>query len=162
VPKKIQTTIIILLAISFFSFSARPKKKKTTVFEEGSWAEVTKLSKEKELPVFVFISAPYCNYSRRMERTFRKKALNDFLKANFVCKQLDVSNVFQNIRASNWGISAVPTYLILDMDGNIVYKASGSKEAEQLITEAGDALAGMGIEKKEITEEEELSAEKEK
>lgn len=153
VLKKYFPLFIILLSVSMLSFSAKPKKKKATLFEDISWNDVTRLAKERELPIFVFISAPYCNYSRRMERVFKKKEMSTYLKANFICKQLDVSNVFQNIRASNWGISAVPTYLIMDMDGNITYKASGSREVDQLIAEADEALAGMGILKKEQIEE---------
>jgi thioredoxin-related protein len=111
-----------------------------TRFIQGKWGVAAKIATENERPMMVFVSAPYCQFCTRMDEVFDQKEVGIFFNQRFVCKKLDTENPLQNFRASNWGISSVPTYVFLNADRQIIHKVSGYKSAKDIINEAKKAL----------------------
>jgi thioredoxin-related protein len=104
---------------------------------------VFRVSKILDKPVMVYIGADYCQRSQRMEAIFLNKEVGCFLNEHFICKKFKAENPFHVLRANNWGITDVPSYVFFNSNGKVVYSCSGFRDAEQIVFEAKRALAVM-------------------
>ena len=135
--------IITVVAISFFtmSFSGNSGRNNSTKFMEWKWSDVEHQAEVRNKPIFVFVGASYCNISARMNFVFRQKEVGSILNQNFVCnKMFSDDGIMNNLRASNWGVSTVPTYLFFTAKGKLVYKAEGYKDKENMLVEIQTAM----------------------
>src|SRR5207249_2850841 len=97
-----------------------------THFMQWKWSDCEQQAKIRNKPIFIFIGASYCNISARMNNIFRQKEVGAVLNENFVCNKMS-TGIVNNFRASNWGVTNVPTYLFFSPKGKLVYKCDGFK-----------------------------------
>jgi thioredoxin-related protein len=133
--------IIIVSAISFKSIKL--SEAEGVFFREGNWAEVSHLAHNMNKPIFIFVGAPYCYHSDRLEELFKDKEVGRYFNNKFICKKMDTRNVLNNFRASNWGVNTVPTILFMNANHKIIHKFSGKCNKEQLFDQAILALKKM-------------------
>jgi len=117
-------------------------------FVQGNWGYASKLAREADKPMFVFVGAPYCQFSQKMEVSFETEDLGLYFNKYFTCKKLDTENPMHNFRASNMGVTSVPTLLFLDKEHHIVHKVTGYRSYDQIIKEAEFALKKIDEEKR--------------
>jgi len=102
------------------------------------------------MPIFIFVGAKYCRYSRKMEAEMIKKEVGDFYNYHFVCMRMDPSKIIENFRLTNWGISQVPCVLFLDANKKIVQRCDGFLDESQLVRVGQKALISIEEENKQV------------
>ena len=136
------TLLVICLSLSMNS-SLFGRSTANEMFRVGSMKSISKISRKEAKPIMVFVSGENCTNSKRMSEVFRRKAVSTFLGENFVCKEMDGTNIFNVFKASNWGVNTIPSYVFLTSKGEVVYVVSGYKKADKMIEEAQTALELM-------------------
>ena len=69
-----------------------------------------------------------------------RKDIGKYMNNKFVCKQMNAGNFFNYFRASNWGVSSVPTFVFFDSKHHIIYKSGGYMNADKFMKEVEKAL----------------------
>ena len=134
-------SLTLILTLGLVGMSFRNTGKGGTHFMDWKWSDVEQQAKIRNKPIFIFVGASYCNISARMNFVFRQKEVGEMLNDNFVCnKMFTDEGLMNNMRASNWGVTTVPTYLFFTSEGKLVYKAEGYKDKENMLTEIDAAM----------------------
>src|SRR4051812_26761721 len=95
--------------------------------EDAGWStdvtNVLKDAREKQRPVLLEFTAPWCPYCKMMEgKTFKDKAVVESLEQ---FERASV-NIDQNAElAAQHSVHGIPAFVILDSDGEEVVKTSG-------------------------------------
>ncbi len=112
-------------------------------FQKESYAEVLKMAKKQKKLVFVDIYTSWCGPCRHMAKNiFPQVAAGDFFNAHFLNLQLDAEKSEDGrMVAQKFGVSAYPTFLFVDGDGELVYRFLGGRVIDQFIQEGKRALA---------------------
>ncbi len=135
------TVIIAAIGMFTMSFNGNSGRNTSTKFMEWKWSDVEHQAEVRNKPIFMFVGASYCNISARMNFIFRQKEVGAILNQNFVCnKMLSDEGIMNNLRASNWGVTTVPTYLFFTAKGKLVYKSEGYKDKENMLAEIQTAM----------------------
>lgn len=117
-------------------------KEKGIAFHEGSWNEALEKSREEEKPIFVDAYASWCGPCKWMTRNvFTDDEVGNYYNENFVNVKLDMEKGEGRNFAKKYGVSAYPTLLYLNSDGEVVHKVRGAKRVEGFIKEGKKANA---------------------
>ena len=112
-------------------------------FFEGSYEDAIALAKEEEKLVFVDVWTTWCGPCIVMQETvFPLPEVGDYFNARFVNYKLDAEDEDQNGPeiSAQFEINVVPTYLILDGEGNELGRATGGCAPDQFIDMIGQVL----------------------
>ncbi len=135
--KKPFLTIALTFALLFAFHSANAQIQ----FTKGSFEEIKAKAAEENKLIFVDAYAVWCGPCRWMEaNVFTKKEVGDFFNEHFINYKFDMEKGEGPAFAKKYGVRNYPTYLFLDADGNVVYRAIGSRPADQFIELAKTAL----------------------
>jgi len=134
-------TLIILISSAFNSSSYTGGVN----FQDETWSAAVKHAKAVNKPIFAFVRTSTCRISARMDQIFHDPKVAAFFNANFVCVQIFTENALDNIRASNWGATGVPTFFFFKPNKEKIYTFSGFREADAVIKEGETALKMMGL-----------------
>ncbi|MDB6125959.1 MAG: thioredoxin [Pedosphaera sp.] len=112
---------------------------------------VLKVAREKQRPVLLEFTAPWCPYCKMMEsKTFKDKSVAESLEQ---FERASV-NIDQNAElAAQHSVRGIPAFVILDPDGEEVVKTSGYMEAEpfaQWLTNGVSNLSMSATQKEEF------------
>ena len=134
-------TAALILTLGLVGMSFRTTGKGGTHFMEWKWSDVEQQAKLRNKPIFIFVGASYCNISARMVNIFRKKEVGEVLNENFVCNRMNTDDgIMNNMRASNWGVSSVPSYLFFTANGKLVFKSEGFKDKDNMLADIQTAM----------------------
>lgn len=110
------------------------------VFTHKSFANVLSQAKAEKKLVFVDCYTSWCGPCRAMASSiFPRKEVGAYFNAHFVSTKIDMEKGEGVELAKKYGVRAFPTLLFLDAEGNVVKKAVGYKNAEQLLNLAKEA-----------------------
>lgn len=110
-------------------------------FFEGSLAEAQAASAKEDKLIFMDAYATWCGPCKWMSaNVFTDEKVGSLFNKSFVNLKVDVDKGEGGAIASKYGISALPTLLILDSKGKVVAQSVGARDAEQLRKWAEDAL----------------------
>lgn len=110
-------------------------------FEETSFNDALKLAKEQKKLVFMDCYTYWCGPCRMMASSvFTRKDVGDVFNKHFVNIKIDMEKGEGIELAKRYKVTAYPTMMILDTDGNIVYKFVGARSPEQLLEIAAENL----------------------
>jgi len=113
-------------------------------FEHVTWQEALAKAKENNKLLFVDAYAQWCGPCKRMAKNeFVKPDVGEVFNLNFVNLKLDMESKNGRTFDSQYPVSAYPTMLFLDGDGNVVKKVRGARTGDQLIQLAGEVLKGF-------------------
>ncbi|MBN8664773.1 MAG: thioredoxin family protein [Chitinophagales bacterium] len=133
--------LIISFVLTFLFVSAVVTAQTDIQFSSGSWKEILDEAKRLEKPVFVDVYTSWCGPCKQMSKNvFTQKEVADKFNASFINYKIDAEKGEGVELAAKYKVTAYPTYLFVDGNGNLVYKSSGSMPAERFINEAGIAL----------------------
>ena len=135
--------LIILFTITALAFAF--KSSSGVKFHEDGWGAAVKEAKQSGKPIFVFARTATCMTSARMDNVFKDPRVAAFFNANFTCVQLFTENAMDNLRTSNWGLTAVPTFFFFTSGKDKVSSFQGFRDADAVIAEGTSALKKMGI-----------------
>ena len=109
----------------------------------GSFEEALALAEEQDKLVFVDVYTMWCGPCVVMQETvFPVAEVGEYFNPRFVNLKLDMENEDQNGPeiGARYKVGVVPTYLILDTEGNEIGRATGGASPSQFISMISRAL----------------------
>ena len=67
----------------------------------------------------------------------------NFLGEKYICKNLDAGKLSHQFKATELGVTSIPSYVFLNSSGKVVKIVTGYKKADKMVEEAATALAEM-------------------
>jgi thioredoxin-related protein len=125
-----KNSLIILLCF----LSAQMFGQNEISFVEGSWEEVLAMAKEEEKIIFVDVYATWCGPCKMMAKNvFTEKEVADYHNATFINAKFDADTELGGAVANQFDVTALPTFLYVDPNGELVSKTLGYQEADVFI-----------------------------
>lgn len=117
------------------------------VFEEGTLAATLAKAKEQDKLVFVDVYTSWCGPCKMMSaEVFPQKEAGDFFNANFLNFKADAEKSEDGRHiARTYNVTAYPTFLFVNGDGELVYRFLGAKSVPELIEEGKKAVAAQQV-----------------
>ncbi len=117
-----------------FSGNISAQQKKEINFNKGNYQEILAKAKANHKKIFVDAYATWCGPCKELQRTTFKdpKAANYFNK-NFVNMSIDVEKGEGVKLTKKWGITGLPTLIILDENGKVIDSHVGYVDGNGLI-----------------------------
>ena len=109
----------------------------------GSFEEALALAEEQDKLVFVDVYTMWCGPCVVMQETvFPEAEVGEYFNSRFVSLKLDMENEDQNgpELGARYKVGVLPTYLILDTEGNEIGRATGGASPSQFISMISRAL----------------------
>ncbi len=130
----------VLLSLCLFTVSARVQADDEIRFYTGTWTEALKEAQKQNKPLFVDAYATWCGPCKYMDKNvFTDEAVAKLYNEKFVSYKLDVDQETET--ASYYEIRAMPTYLFIDAEGEVIYRMTGAMGAEEFVQLAESALS---------------------
>lgn len=103
-------------------------------FVEGTWDEILSRAKAENQIVFVDAYAEWCGPCKMMARNvFTTAEVGDYYNRNFLNVKIDMEKGEGPAIANRYNVSAYPTFLFVDGNGNLVHRGIGSQSASDFI-----------------------------
>lgn len=103
-------------------------------FRDVSFDEAKEMAKEENKLIFLDCFGTYCPPCRTMEATvFKTDSVADFVNATFVNLKMNMDEEQFKPYKEKYHIGAVPSYLLLDAQGEEVYKFVGGMSADKFM-----------------------------
>ncbi len=152
--------LLLVLIVSSTAFSQGIE------FRKERYAEVLKMAKEQNKLVFIDIYTSWCGPCKHMaDNIFPLPKVGEYYNTYFLNLQLDAEKSEDGkMVAKSFGVSAYPTFLFVNGDGELVYRFLGGKSEDMFIKEgekAVEAFAALPELKKYTKEYEKGNREKE-
>lgn len=139
---------LILVAFSMLMFvvASQAQNSEGVNWEKGTLKEALNKAKEegKNL-VFLDCYTDWCGPCRYMStKVFTTKIAGDYFNANFVNIKINMEKGEGVDVAKEYKIRAYPTFLILDVNGKVLYKQEGGDEAEAFVNTIKTQVEKLG------------------
>ena len=129
-----KTSILGFLLIAAISFAQGIQ------FENGNFASLLAKAKKENKLIFVDAYAVWCGPCKLMVKNiFPLKNVGDYYNSHFVNAKIDMEKGEGIELAKKYKVSAFPTYLFINGDGEEVHRTLGYVEADNFIQFAKDA-----------------------
>lgn len=111
-------------------------------FQKGRYSEVLKMAKKQHKLVFVDIYTSWCGPCKHMAKNiFPEAKAGEYYNAHFLNLQLDAEKSEDGkMVAKQFGVSAYPTFLFINGDGELVYRFLGGRTVEMFVKEGEKAV----------------------
>ena len=130
--------ILFTIAILLFSWNVFSQG---IQFETGSWKEVLQKAKQENKLVFVDLYTTWGGPCKKMAaETFPQQTVGDYFNKNFVNYKIDAEKGEGPGLAGKYEVSAYPTLVFVNAEGELVYKFMGVRTADKLIAEGEKAV----------------------
>jgi len=165
--KNKQLKIVTLLLVILLSSCGLSKKKSiitslqtvvdttTLKFQYKSLDIPLQTSKKENRPILIFFTSDGCGPCLYMERTvFTDSLVKDFYEKNFICCKSHIkresgvqSNQTLKLNKSisdfmeEFDVNGTPSFIIIDSEGKLIHKKTGSMSANEFIQFGKDALS---------------------
>ena len=114
-------------------------------FEHGTLEEALAKAKQAKKPLFVDVFAVWCGPCKQMAATaFIDPEVTTFYNTNFVSLKLDGEKNDGPGVMQKYGISAYPTLLYFNANGELVAKVVGGQQAKQLLLKGKEVVNPEG------------------
>ncbi len=103
-------------------------------FFEGKWAQALEEAKSENKLLFVDAYAVWCGPCRWMaNNVFPDEQVSKYFNENFINYKLDMEKGEGPKIAQNYKVTAYPTLLFIDGEGNVKHRVLGAQSVEDLI-----------------------------
>lgn len=103
-------------------------------FHKGTWEEALTQAKEENKLIFLDIYASWCGPCKQLKKnTFSNSEVGEYYNNNFVSVAFDGEKGEGAVLAQKYRISAYPSLLFIDGNGNIIGKAVGYHNPDEII-----------------------------
>jgi thiol-disulfide isomerase/thioredoxin len=111
------------------------------LFETDGLQKALAKARKENKAVFVDCYTSWCGPCKMMSsKVFPDKQAGDFFNPRFISLKIDMEKGEGKELAQKWNISAFPTYLILNPQGEVVYTSRGYIPVEELIKRMNEGL----------------------
>lgn len=117
------------------------------VFQEGFLSETLVEAKSQGKLVFIDVYTSWCGPCKMMSsEIFPQQEIGDFFNANFINFKADAEKSEDGRHiAKTYNVTAYPTFLFVNGDGELVYRFLGAKSLEGLIREGEKAVSAQQV-----------------
>ncbi|OIR01338.1 thioredoxin [mine drainage metagenome] len=130
-------TVAAILIFSFIPEKHSDKNEKNNngiQFIESDWNKALQEAKKQNKLVFLDAYASWCGPCKLLKSTtFRNKEAGEFFNSNFINVAVDMEKGDGPALLEKFGVTAFPTLIIADADGNIVTYTMGYMGHKELI-----------------------------
>src|SRR3989339_963144 len=137
-------TIFLCLVMAMPILAQNKAQNPGVLFEEGAFAQaLAKAKNNKKGPKIIFMDCytTWCGPCKYMsEKIFPQELVGKFYNTNFVNIKMDMEKGEGIELAKKYEISAYPTFLILDADGNEINRIVGMGDADTFIEKTKKAM----------------------
>jgi thiol-disulfide isomerase/thioredoxin len=120
---------ILLLAVA----GAATAQNRSIVFEHDISPQLLTLAKQQNKLVFIDCYTVWCGPCQQMAKyVFTQDSVADFFNAGFINVKLDMEKEGKD-KAGKYQVEAYPSFLLLDGDGNLVYKFVGGMPSSEFM-----------------------------
>lgn len=110
-------------------------------FFHGTWEEAKAKAKETDKLIFVDAYTTWCGPCKRMARDiFPLEEVGKFYNSSFINYKLDMEKGEGPAFASKYKVSAYPTFVFVDGDGNMIFNRVGGSDQKGFILMGSTAL----------------------
>jgi thioredoxin-related protein len=139
---------IILVILSFKSFNTdtdnghrNPEPDKGLIFIEPDWQKALVEAQKQDKLIFLDAYASWCGPCKLLKKnTFPDKGAGDYFNKHFINVAIDMEKGDGPALAKKFHVSAYPTLIITDAEGNLVSYTQGYIKPKQLIEFGKDGL----------------------
>lgn len=131
----------LLTAIACIATLSASAQNREIAFKEGDWK--TQLAEAKKENKLIFFDAytSWCGPCKMMAKdVFTKDEVADMFNTTFHNVKYDMEKGEGPALKDKYGVSAYPTYLFINGDGEVVHKIVGGMSPKEFITESSKAL----------------------
>lgn len=126
-----KTILLSLLCISSFLLVAQNGG---ISFEQGDWQSTVEKAKTENKLIFLDAYASWCGPCKKMAKEiFPLENVGTFYNENFINVKMDMEKGVGPALSEKFGLRAYPTLYFIDSDGQVVHKALGYHDADELI-----------------------------
>lgn len=137
--------LVVSITILFFAFIQQDDNEKNEAINEpvnksgiqfmpADWSKALAEAKKQHKLIFLDAYASWCGPCKLLKKkTFPDKSVGDFFNANYVNVAIDMEKGDGPFLSEKFEVSAYPTLIIADADGNIVTYTRGYITPKQLI-----------------------------
>ncbi len=112
-------------------------------FFHGTWKEALEEAKKEDKLIFVDTYTTWCGPCKQMAaKVFTQKAAGDYYNANFINMKLDMEKPDGRDFEVTYPVTAYPTLMFINSNGDLVKKSVGGKKLEDLIDLGKAAILG--------------------
>ena len=110
-------------------------------FHRGTWKEALGLAKKENKLIFLDIYATWCAPCKRLKSsTFSTSRVGKYFNSKFINVTLDGETGDGEILANKYNITGYPSLFFINADGNVIAKADGFMDADELLALAKSAV----------------------
>lgn len=132
--------LIIILFICVLTFNVYSQDSAIN-FDSGNWSSILTKAKEQDKLIFVDAYAVWCGPCKRMARdVFTDEEVGEYYNSKFVNVKMDMERGEGLEVASTYDVTAYPTLLFINGDGELVHKGLGGHEKAEFI-QLGEAAS---------------------
>jgi thioredoxin 1 len=132
--------ILALFLFTVISISAQEPATEGIKFNVHEWTEALKSAKTGKKLIMLDAYTSWCGPCKMMAKTvFTQKSVGDFYNKNFVCIKIDMEKGEGIELAKKFQVTAYPTFLFVDENGNVVKRVLGYQKAEDFIKSGKEA-----------------------
>lgn len=126
--------LIIVLFISALTFNLYSQDSAIN-FNDSKWANILASAKEQDKLIFVDAYAVWCGPCKKMAReVFPDEEVAEFYNAKFVNVKMDMERGEGLKVADTYNVTAYPTLLFINGDGELVHKGLGYHQKSQFLS----------------------------
>jgi len=121
---------LLFILVCFTPFIA---KAQVDFLDGPEWHEVKELSAHTGRPIFIDFYTTWCGPCKKMDRTtFMDPTVSEVLNEQFVCLKLNAEADINEDLVQLYRIKSYPTFVFVNQNGELIYKESGYRSAEEL------------------------------
>lgn len=130
---------IFILVIALLSIDKKVPAPDNQIFKgveffEGSWKELKEKAGEENLPIFVDAYAAWCKPCKWMKNNvFTNWRMGLYYNRNFINYRFDMETKAGKRFADKYVIKNYPTLLYFDEEGDLIHKAEGAKNVNEML-----------------------------
>lgn len=115
-------------------------------FTHGNWKDVKQLAKEQNKSIFMDCYTSWCGPCKRLSKNiFPQATVGELFNTHFINYKVDMENGEGPLLKKQFNVSAYPTLIWVDSDGNELHKSVGAPNADELMSIAQQVIDGKGL-----------------
>jgi thiol-disulfide isomerase/thioredoxin len=130
-----------ILALSLFIITSTTTAAEINFLENPVWKTVLEKAKKEKKIIFFDAYATWCGPCKQMDvETYKDQAVADFYNTNFINVKYDMEKGEGIMLAQQFGVSAYPSLLFINAEGEMLHKGLGFQVAKQFLELAKTSL----------------------
>ncbi len=115
-------------------------------FTHGKWKDVKQLAKEQNKSIFMDCYTSWCGPCKMLSKNiFPQATVGELFNTHFINYKVDMENGEGPLLKEQFNVSAYPTLIWVDSDGNELHKSVGAPNADELMSVAQQVIDGKGL-----------------